>query len=170
MPRNFKHSWRTSEEKASRDIEITTLNLDSWDLNTLEERVGIVPAVMIKNAQKGIVKICQNFDGEHVDLAVVKKTVELVGADNMLMMTDSIESKRLAGRDLHIYEGSTLLYQDDDIVAAGSQGVRHQIQNMFSIGLNQDQIEMITSIVPNNLIKQHNNYINERIHAKTHCI
>lgn len=170
MPRNFKHSWRTPEEKAKRDHEIKALNLESWSLNTLEENLGIVPAIMIKNARKGIVKICQNFDGEHVDLAVVKRTVELVGAENMLMMTDSIESKRLAGRDLHMHEGSTLLYQDEDIVAAGSQGVHRQIQNMFSIGLSQDQIEMITSTVPSNLIKQHNKYINERTHAKADCI
>lgn len=161
MPRNFKHSWRTPAEKAKRDQEIKALNLESWSLDTLEENLGVVPATMIKNARKGIVKICQNFDGEHVDLAIVKKTVELVGAENMLMMTDCIESRCLAGRNLHMYEGSTLLYQDDNIVAAGSQGVLRQIQNMFSIGLSRNQVEMITSIAPSNLIQQRDQYINE---------
>lgn len=146
MPRNFKHAWRTPEERANREVEIKALDLESWNLTNLEEKLGIVPAVMIRNTRKGLVKICQNFDGEHVDLAIVKKIVELVGAENMLMMTDSIESKRLAGRHLHRMQGSTLLYQDEGIVAAGSQSVIQQITNRVSIGLSLKQIEQITSI------------------------
>lgn len=83
MPHNFKHAWRTPEEKVKRDEEIKRLNLEKWSLETIEENLGFVPAVIIKNARKGWVKICQNFDGEHVDLAVVKRTVDLVGAGNM---------------------------------------------------------------------------------------
>jgi len=162
MPLNFKHAWRNIEEKERRDQEIQQLNLESWNLNNLEEKLGAVPAVMIRNARKGLVKLCQNFDGEHVDLAIVKKAVELVEAENMLMMTDSIESKRLAGRDLTMKEGSTLLYQDAGIVAAGSQDARRQIQNMFSIGLSAQQTELITVTTPTNIIKQHNNYGEEK--------
>lgn len=156
MPRNFKHAWRTGEEKARRDDDIKSLNLESWKLESLEEQLGSVPAIMIKNARKGLVKICQNFDGEHVDLAVVKKSVDIIGADNMIMMTDSIESKRLAGRKLHTKENSTLLYQDEGIVAAGSQNVSHQIKNMIAMGLSLAQIELITNIVPSNILNQHN--------------
>lgn len=158
MPHNFKHAWRTPAEKAKRDHEVAQLNIESWHFNNLEEKLGPVPAVLIKNARQGLVKLCQNFDGEHVDLAVVKKAVELAGAENMLMMTDSIESKRLAGRQLHMQEGSTLLYQDEGIVAAGSQNVFQQIQNMFSIGLSLTEIELITHTVPTNIIKQHKKY------------
>jgi N-acetylglucosamine-6-phosphate deacetylase len=118
---------------------------------------------MIRNARKGIVKICQNFDGEHVDLAVVKKSVELLGAENILMMTDSIESQKLAGRKLHLRQGSALLYQDDGIVAAGSQGVHRQIENMLSIGLSIDEIKQITYIVPSRIIEQHNEYIRDKV-------
>jgi N-acetylglucosamine-6-phosphate deacetylase len=139
-------------------------------LNNLVEKLGSVPAVMVKNARKGYVKLCQNCDGEHVDLAIVKKAVELVGAENMLMMTDSIESKRLAGRDLSMRKDSTLLYQDEGIVAAGTQNVFRQIENMFSIGLTLKEIEMITSIVPSNVIKQHNAYIKEQAHAETDSV
>jgi hypothetical protein len=155
MPHNFKHAWRTPREKANREQDLDALRLDLWDMNLLEEQLGPVPAVMIKNARRGIVKICQNFDGEHVDLAVVKKTVELVGPENMLMMTDSIESKCLAGRALKMGEGSTLLYQEQDIVAAGSQTVQHQIFNMIAIGLSQHQITTITSSVPSEIIARH---------------
>ena len=91
MPHNFTHAWRTKEAKLRREHELKQIDLDSWTLNNLEEKVGIVPATMIRNAKKGIVKLSLNFDGEHVDLAVVKRTVELVGAENLMMMTDSIE-------------------------------------------------------------------------------
>ena len=163
MPHNFKHAWRTLPEKAKRNEEINTLNLDSWNLTNLEKKVGIVPAVIIRNAQKGIVKICQNFDGEHVDLAIVKKTVELVGANNMMMMTDSIESKRLAGYNLTMKEGSTLLYQDKGIVAAGSQTVSHQIKNMLNMGLAVEEIELITHQVPLSILQLHNQLCSLRL-------
>jgi hypothetical protein len=170
MPRNFKHAWRTPAERKIRDQEIKMLKMDSWDLDTLEENLGPVPAVMIKNARRGHVKICLNFDGEHVDLAVAKKAVELIGAENMLMMTDSIESKRLAGRHLQMQENSTLLYQDEGIVAAGSQNVFHQVKNMFSIGLTEKQISLICDLVPSSIIKQRYQYAQEHAHVKADCV
>jgi N-acetylglucosamine-6-phosphate deacetylase len=159
MPKNFKHAWRTREEKARRDVELTALDLGSWTLDNLEEKLGPVPATMVRNARKGIVKIAMNFDGEHVDLAIVKKTVELVGAENLMMMTDSIESKRLAGRELTMHEGSSLLYQDEDVVAAGSQGILNQIKNMIDIGLTESEIQFITHDVPNLVLTKRQQYI-----------
>jgi hypothetical protein len=172
MPRNFKHAWRTPAEKENRENDLIKLNLDSWSLDNLEEKVGVVPAIMIKNARKGIVKLCMNFDGEHVDLAIIKKAVELAGAENVMMMTDSIESRRLAGRDLTMRDNSTLLYQDKGIVAAGSQSTLAQIQNMISIGLTNKEIDLITHEVPLSVIRQHNDYINNRIcnETETHCL
>jgi N-acetylglucosamine-6-phosphate deacetylase len=166
MPLNFKHAWRTRADKAKRDEGIKALNLGSWTLSNLEEKLGPVPATIIRNSHKGLVKAAQNFDGEHVDLAVVKKAVELIGDENVMMMTDSIESKRLAGRNLHMMEGSTLLYQDEGIVAAGSQDVCRQINNMLSIGLTSTQIEKICGGNAANLL----NYRNETINAQAHCI
>lgn len=170
MPNNFKHAWRTPEEKTQRDADINCLNLDSWDLDNLDEKMGYVPATIIRNARKGLVKICQNFDGEHVDLAIVKKTMELAGTENILVMTDSIESKRLAGRQLHLKTGSTLLYQDEGIVAAGSQTMAKQIKNMLSIELSIKQIEQICTLTPFQIIKQHHQYIAERGHAEVEYI
>lgn len=152
MPRNFKHAWRTPEEKTNRSRELSEIHLENWSLESLETSLGIVPTTIIRNAIAGHVKICQNFDGEHVDLAIVKKTVELVGPQNILLMTDSIESKRLAGRELTLKPGSSLLYQDEDIVAAGTQGVFKQIMNMISIGLTDSQIQLITKITPMKLL------------------
>lgn len=167
MPHNFKHAWRTIQERSQREEEIAALNLNGWDVNLLDEQLGPVPAVMIRNALKGRVKICQNFDGEHVDLAIVKRTIEIIGAENMLLMTDSIESKRLAGRQLHQIEDSTLLYQDEGIVAAGSQNVFMQISNMFKIELNLHQIKLITHSVPAQVISQHNSHFSKVLDAET---
>ena len=85
---------------------------------------------------------------------MVKRTVELVDAENLLMMTDSIESKRLAGRKLFMKDDSSLLYQDEGIVAAGSQNVSKQIRNMLKIGLSKDQITIITEQVPTELLNR----------------
>jgi len=168
MPHNFKHAWRTRKERERRDIELQRLDLNSWSLDNLDEQLGLVPATMIKNARKGLVKVAQNFDGEHVDLAVIKKTVELLGAENMLMMTDSIESRKLAGRELRKLDDSTLLYQDEGIVAAGSQGVDRQIENMLKIGLTDQQINTITKTTPEQVLTKREEYVREK--NQTMCV
>ncbi len=170
MPHNFKHAWRTQSEKKTRDEDIKALNLDSWNLDNLDEKLGVVPAVIIRNARKGVVKVCQNFDGEHVDLAIVKKAVELVGAKNMIMMTDSIESRRLAGHELTMQEGSTLLYQAQGVVAAGSQSVFQQIKNMLSMGLSLEEIDLITHLIPLELLKKHSEIYTAPNYAEADCI
>lgn len=160
MPHNFKHAWRTEKEKQHRQEELKELNLMGWHENNLIDRLGPVPAMMIEYAKKDVVKICQNFDGEHVDLAIIKKTVELVGSNNLLLMTDSIESKQLAGRQLHMEKCSTLLYQDDGIVAAGSQPLQQQKENMLKIGLSETDIMNILCHNPAQVLKLRENYIN----------
>lgn len=164
MPNAFKHAWRGHKEKSHRYTELQNLNMGSWCHENLEEKLGPVPAIMIRNALQGIVKIAINFDGEHVDLAVVKKAVELIGAENVLMMTDSIESKCLAGRSLHTQPDSTLLYQDDGIVAAGSQNINRQIENMICMGLSEKQINCISHLVPQQLLTRHNSYRHAQMH------
>ena len=156
------------KKKKRRDIEIQDLAYSDWSLENVETKLGPVPAVMIKNAKKGLVKISLNFDGEHVDLQVVKQAVDLIGAENLLMMTDAIESGRLAGRKLYRKEGSTLLYQDQGIVAAGSCGIVRQIQNMLTIGLSVNQIEKICCTNPAMLLANHNRYILKNIPSTTH--
>ncbi|TNF66750.1 MAG: hypothetical protein EP298_08620 [Gammaproteobacteria bacterium] len=158
MPRNFKHAWRTTAEREQRQKDIENLNLASWNINNIEEKLGIIPATMIKNAQKGLVKIAQNFDGEHVDLAIVRKTVEITGAENMLLMTDSIESHRLAGRHLKQFQPSTLLYQNENLVAAGTQPIEQQIHNMRSIGLSDIEINQIACQSMSYVLKQRQNF------------
>lgn len=162
MPHNFKHAWRTPDEKKRRQEEIKGLHLEKWNLQDIDTQLGPIPAVIIKNALKGLVKICQNFDGEHVDFVIIKKVIDMIGAENMLMMTDSIESQRLAGRPLHRLESSSLLYQDEGIVAAGTQNSMQQIQNMLDMGLTLQQIKQITCKVPFQIIKNRDKYFAQR--------
>ncbi len=159
MPLNFRHVWRGKEEQLKREADLKWISPESWTLDNLGEFLGPVPATMIRNARKGIVKLCQNFDGEHVDLAIVKKAVELAGAENMLLMTDTVESKRLGGQALHLKSDSGLLYQDKGIVAAGTRGAFYQINNMLNMGLTALQIELITDAVPSALLKKHREYV-----------
>lgn len=166
MPHNFKHAWRTPAEKNRRAVEISSLNLANWNLSNMEKILGFIPATMIRNARKGLVKICQNFDGEHVDLEIVKKTVELVGSENLLLMTDSIESKRLAGRNLSVHKSSGLLYQQDGVVAAGSRRINFQIENMHKIGLSNDVIDRITLQNPQQILVAREQFVLQELCAE----
>lgn len=157
MPHNFKHAWRTPEEQTHRQHDLRELELASWTLDTIEEKLGLVPALLIRYARKGAVKICQNFDGEHVDLRIVRKAIELIGAENMLLMTDSIESHILADRHLHMEAGSTLLYQENGVVAAGTQGIESQLSNMKNMGLTKQEINLIARETPSHLLQQQAN-------------
>jgi N-acetylglucosamine-6-phosphate deacetylase len=162
MPLNFKHAWRTYNEKINRETEIKQLKMDLWNLDTIYQYMGPVPSILIHNARKGLIKICQNFDGEHVDLSIIKTIVKLVGAENMLMMTDSIESKVLAGQILKERDGSCLLYQQEGIVAAGNSTVYTQVKNMLSIGLTEEEIHLITHVTPTKIIEQNLKYAQEK--------
>lgn len=164
MPHNFKHAWRTAADKKNRPQELAALHLDSWHLESLEENLGIVPATIIKNALAGLVKACINFDGEHVALEILKKTIELVGAENILLMTDSTESKCLGGTKLSSRDDSGLLYQEEGIVAVGTQGIEKQIDNLLTLDLSLEQITAITCTNPRKLFEQQRRYLKENKH------
>jgi len=148
MPLNFCHAWRTARSRARRAEELAALDLSSWTSTDILERVGPVPAALLQGARDGLVKLCLNFDGEHVDLAISKRTVELMGSDLFMLMTDRIQSKVLGGQLLHQRNDSTLLYQDRGIVAGGSQALAQQIHNMRMCGFAEADIRRIACEVP----------------------
>jgi len=152
MPLNFKHAWRTIDERHKRDMELARLGLSDWNWTNINEKMGPVPAALLQGAKDGLLKLCLNFDGEHVDLAVCRKTVDIAGADNIIVMTDRFPQEIAGGKTLMKKEGSTLLYQEQGIVAGGTQGVLQQIKNMRSIGISDDDIEKMVSIVPSKIL------------------
>lgn len=148
MPLAFRHTWRGAEARARRDEELRAAALDEWSLPTIEEQAGPVPGRIMRRAAEGRLAVCLNFDGEHVDTAVARRAVDLVGSRSMMVMTDRTERARLGGQDLHHVGGSTLWYQEREVVAAGSQGLPRQVANMRNAGLSDADIEQLVMRTP----------------------
>ena len=152
MPLNFRHCWRTAADRVQRTQGLAEIDLEGWSLSNMTERLGVVPAALLEGARDGLARLCINFDGEHVDLAISKRIVDLVGANYFLLMTDQIQSRVLAGRRLTEHADNTLLYQEKGIVAGGSQPVARQIANMRGAGFTKETIRKIAVWNPNMLL------------------
>lgn len=152
MPLNFKHAWRTKEEKKNREKELLEISLDKWDKSNLSKYMGLVPAKLIQAAWDGLCKICLNFDGDHVDYSIIKKTLEIGGTDNFILMTDFCQNQILAGAPLTKHNDNSLLYQQQGIVACGTQRVFQQIYNMRTSGFSEEVIKQITVLTPSKLL------------------
>jgi N-acetylglucosamine-6-phosphate deacetylase len=150
MPLNFKHSWRSLKEKKERTKDINDLQLNEWDKSNIRQKLGAVPAAIIEGAHNGNVKICMNFDGEHVDLEICKKAIEIIESQNIMLMTDRIQSQVLAGQKLYLKGDSTLLYQHFNIVAGGTQSVMAQLMKMINVGIGVEDILNIICITSAN--------------------
>ena len=139
-PLVFKHAWRTPAEQRRRHRQLEELDLEGWSVDSLEKHVGEVAGLLMRAAAYGDLTLCLNFDGEHVDAAVCRRVVELVGSDAIIAMTDRVDDNRLADQGLHHVAGSTLWYESTGAVAAGSQPIdQHQI-NMRTWGLTESEI------------------------------
>ncbi|MER6386546.1 hypothetical protein [Streptomyces sp. NPDC001250] len=145
MPLLIKHAFRTSKARANRDALLASYDLPSWNLADLHEQIGPVPAAIMRGAHAGRIAACLNFDGEHVDFAIAKRAIEIVGAQNMMLMTDRSDVARLAGQDLHQEPGSDLWYQEKGVVAAGTQPIDQQIANVRALGVPEADIWHLVS-------------------------
>ncbi|MEV8388605.1 MULTISPECIES: hypothetical protein [unclassified Streptomyces] len=143
MPLTIKHAFRSSAARRDRDRVIASYNLPSWNLHELDRIVGPVPATIMREAARGRVAACINFDGEHVDLAIATRAVQLMGITNSMMMTDRCDSARLGGQDLHRTDENGLWYQEAGIVAAGSQPLARQMNNALGQGLSEHDVRAL---------------------------
>lgn len=139
MPRRFTHAWRSAEEKARREAELEPFLAQEWTAASLPELLGPVPATLLLAAAEGRLTPTLNFDGEHVDLEVCRRTVEFLGSERLIAITDDTESTEMAGESLSRRPGSSLLFRDDGRVAAGSSGTLVQDANLRSLGLGDEQ-------------------------------
>jgi N-acetylglucosamine-6-phosphate deacetylase len=135
MPRNFKHAWRGPAERAARDRELAQLRVDEWHFGNLEYRLGAVPAALMRAARDGRLSLCLNFDGEHVDPVICRRTVELLGARAVVAMTDRTETTTLGEQELYQTAEESLWYQVAGVVAAGSRGIWTQMAQARSLGI-----------------------------------
>jgi N-acetylglucosamine-6-phosphate deacetylase len=154
MPRSFRHVWR-GEPAERRDREAAEFLRSPWEPDTLPELLGPVPAALLKAAREGLLMPCMNFDGQHVDLAICRRTVDYLGAENLIAISDHIELTNMAGESLTRMAGTTLWLRDDGVVAAGSTGMDKQIQNMRSIGLSDEELEALLCDNPRRALASH---------------
>jgi N-acetylglucosamine-6-phosphate deacetylase len=147
MPRSFTHSWR-GERAFVREVELREFLKVPWEVDSLVALLGPVPGALLDAARDRDLLPCMNFDGAHVHLEICRRTVEYVGPNNLIAITDHIELGSMAGERLHQVEDSSLWYREDDVVAAGSLGIEAQIRNMRSIGIADADIAMLTSDNP----------------------
>lgn len=152
MPLRFQHAWRTSGQKSRRERELSNLRVEEWNLGNIEERLGPVPAALIRGARDGRIKICLNFDGEHVDLLVARQVVELVGADNIIALTDRVDGSVLARQQVISSPENRLLYRSDGAVVASSVSLDDQIANMRTVGVCEEDVWKMTSLNPSRLL------------------
>jgi N-acetylglucosamine-6-phosphate deacetylase len=135
MPLNFRHAWRTADEKAQRDGPRLSRELDAWTTHNLTRMLGPVPATLITAACKGDAVLCVNFDGDHVDHEVCKRLQVLVESDRMIAMTDRVETSRLGGSELVRSSQNSLWYQaDGSAVAAGSISIDRAMSHLRALG------------------------------------
>jgi N-acetylglucosamine-6-phosphate deacetylase len=143
MPRAFIHAWRTNDEQQRRALELSKFLAKPWLPETLAETLGSVPATLLKAARERKLTPSMNFDGFHVDLEICRLTVNYLGADRLIPMTDDTELNSMAGEELHQIENNPLRYRDDEKVAAGSTGYQKQIANMRRIGIKESEIDFM---------------------------
>lgn len=154
MPRTFKHVWRTSQEMQNRPEQISPVLAVDWDCSDLTMLLGPVPAMLLHAAKAGDVLPFLNFDGDHVDLEICEKTVDFLGARNVVGITDDASIALLAGEQLHHRDGSGLWYREDGMVAAGSGYIDRQLENLRGLGLSEWQIHQIFATNPERGLQQ----------------
>jgi N-acetylglucosamine-6-phosphate deacetylase len=146
MPLEFRHAWRTALERAARDREVAALRLDEWSLSNLASKVGAVPAALITAAADDEITLFLNFDGEHVDTAVARRTVELVGDASLIALTDRTDTHSLAGVQLEMKPDSSLWYADSGVVAAGSCSADRQRELLLRQGYSDASAWRLTAL------------------------
>lgn len=143
MPRNFRHAWRTEQERHGRDQDLIRFLDDEWHDENLDRILGPVPATLIRAAHAGRLLPFLNFDGDHVDLAVCARTLQYLGPERLIGITDDTEIPFLAGEVLGHRPGSRLWFRSDGIVAAGTGGLQRQQRNLAEIGHGRSTMEML---------------------------
>lgn len=143
MPRVFVNAWRTPEEKARRLPELAAFLAVEWMPSNLAETLGPVPGFLLNAARAGLLTPALNFDGEHVDIEICRRTVDFLGADRVIAMTDDTESSIMAGESLHQVQHSGLWHRADGAISAGSCGYRGQVENMTRAGFSSPEIDTL---------------------------
>jgi len=154
MPRKFVHALRGSRQRAELGPVVERFASRRWTDDELDELLGPVPATLLREARKGRLTPVLNFDGQHVDLRICARTVEYLGAEHLILITDDTEVDHMAGEPLEYrQDGGDLWYRGDGRVAAGRGDMWSQVDNLRELGLGQDDIESLVSTVPRAVLR-----------------
>jgi len=164
MPHTIKKAWRSVPERRGRQQELMDMQIDQWNIDSIQKHVGSVPGTLMQLAREGLVTLFLNFDGYHVDLQICKKIYELVGAKGIIPMTDRIETDVFGGQKLEKKEIGTLWYQRNGIVAAGSSTLDEQMMHMRSLNIPEKDIWQMCSLNPLRVFKDVENTKIEKKH------
>jgi hypothetical protein len=107
----------------------------------------------MRGARDGIVTACVNFDGDHVDIAISSRVIEMVGSGNLIGMTDRVENQRIAGVQLSPHPDNSLLYQGHRVVAAGTTRIADQVRNLRLAGVGAEDIWNMFVFTPRRMLK-----------------
>lgn len=143
MPRTFRHVWRTDEDRRNRPEELRRFLAQPWTDDRLDAVLGPVPAALVRAAREDKLLPFLNFDGDHVDLEICRRTLDELGPDRLIGITDDIERADLAGEALHHRPGNDLWYRSDGIVAAGTGVFSRQRANLLRLGYHADTVERL---------------------------
>jgi N-acetylglucosamine-6-phosphate deacetylase len=136
MPRSFRHAWRSTADRESRERDLEEINNQQWSAADVCQKLGPVPGTLIIGALRGLVGLCVNFDGDHVDMVHTTRLVQNVGAGRIFCMTDTVsEGNVLCGEELLCSAENSLLYRPGGCVAAGTTSVDLQIRNILAAGV-----------------------------------
>jgi N-acetylglucosamine-6-phosphate deacetylase len=131
-----------------RQADLDKMHLDEWRIDNVSEQLGAVPGALIRGAHDGMITLCLNFDGEHVDLSITREVVRIAGADNIITLTDRVDGRMLASQQLTPSPDNRLLHREDGVVVAGTIALDEQITNMRRNGISEEEIWKMVSINP----------------------
>ena len=153
MPVNIPYAWRNDNERLNRHADLATADLASITFENLEERIGAVPATLLRGARDGLLTVCLNFDRMHVDPEICRWVIDLIGPDSLLAMTDRAALNGIA----NLEEVDGILWATKDgkrVVAAGAWGMDRQLETLRShLELDERMIYRITVANPARVLR-----------------
>lgn len=87
-----------------------------------------------------------------MDLIIAQKIVELIGTQNVCAMTDRLEVNSMGNISLSQKENSSLWYQENGVVAAGTSTINQQMGILRIMGFDESEIWNMCSFIPYKII------------------
>lgn len=145
MPVKCKYAWRDPAARANRTVEIESSRIRELDAFNVAAILGPLSAALFEAAMQDLLTIFINFDNDHVDLAFSREVLRVLSARRVIAMTDRLDAPFLASTPVSRVPHSSLWYQEQAIVAAGSTSIGAQRELLQKAGVGLADIDLLTS-------------------------